>query len=283
MSIQKAGLGLRREILAPLKAERSSQICFLEIAPENWMGVGGILGKQFHYFADRYPIICHGLSLSLGGPSPLDEEFLKKLKKFLKEYQIEIYSEHLSYSSNGGHLYDLFPIPFTEDAVHYVAQRIRRTQEILERQIAIENISYYLTPPPSQMDEMSFIRAVLDEADCKLLLDVNNVYVNSVNHHYDPHEFLRKVPGERISYLHIAGHFQQAKDLIIDTHGARIIDPVWSLLDETYGLFGVLPTLLERDFNLPLLKELLSEIDQIHLLQEKWEGKRLVVGGWIVG
>jgi uncharacterized protein len=267
------GLGLRRNLLAPLKARAPSSIQFLEIAPENWIGVGGKLGKHFHFFAKEYPIFCHGLSLSLGGPAPLDEQLLKRIKTFLEEYRIPFYSEHLSYCGDRGQLYDLLPIPFTEEAVHYVSQRIRRAQEILGRPMAVENVSYYLTPPLKEMNELTFIKAVLEEADCRLLLDVNNIYVNSVNHRYDPHEFLRGLPGDRIDYIHVAGHYEEAPDLIIDTHGANVIDPVWNLLDEAYRAFGVLPTLLERDFNLPPLEELVRETDHIHAMQEKWKVK----------
>ena len=161
------------------------------------------------------------------------------------------------------------PIPFTEEAVHYVAERIRRTQDILERRIAMENVSYYAAPG-KEMEEIDFINAVLQEADCDLLLDVNNIYVNSINHHYDAEKFLTSLPAERVMYFHVAGHFNEAEDLIVDTHGADIIDVVWNLLDKAYEHFGVVPTLLERDFNIPPIPELLTEVDRIAALQEKW-------------
>ena len=267
------GLGLRRGLLSSLKAQAPSSIQFLELAPENWIGVGGKLAKDLHFFSGKYPIFCHGLSLSLGGSAPLDETLLKKIKKFLNDYRVPFYSEHLSYTGDHGQLYDLLPIPFTEDAVRHVAKRIRRAQDILGRPMAVENVSYYVTAPLKEMDELTFIKSVLEEADCRLLLDVNNIYVNSVNHGYDPHEFLRRLPGDRIDYIHVAGHYEEAPDLVIDTHGADVIDPVWELLDEAYQAFGVLPTLLERDFNLPPLKKLLLETDHIHSLQEKWKVK----------
>ena len=171
---------------------------------------------------------------------------------------MRVYTEHLSYCTDGGHLYDLMPIPFTEEAVHYVAGRIRRTQELLNRRIGIENVSYYAAPG-AEMSELEFINAVVEEADCDLLLDVNNIYVNSVNHGYDPVEFLKGLPGERICYGHIAGHYSEAEDLIVDTHGAGVIDNVWALLDEAYHCFGVFPTLLERDFNFPPVPDLLAD------------------------
>ena len=270
--VHGAGLGLRREIMHSLADPFPSQVNFLEVAPENWIGVGGAYGKSFRSYTEQHDFICHGLSLSIGSPAPLDEAFLHKLKSFLKLHNICSYSEHLSYCSDDGHLYDLMPIPFTEEAVHYVAQRIKRVQDILEQPIAMENVSYYAAPG-KQMEEIEFLNAVLDEADCKLLLDVNNIYVNSINHSYDPYEFLSAIPSERIDYIHVAGHFDEAEDLRVDTHGADVIDPVWALLDKTYELYGVIPTLLERDFNIPPIPELVQEVDTIHEIQQRWTEK----------
>lgn len=271
--IRGTGLGLKRELIAPLQAEfgkrSTASIDFVEIAPENWIGVGGRAGKQLAWFAERYPIACHGLSLSLGGPDPLNEVFLQQVKGFLDLHRIPLYTEHLSYCSDGGYLYDLLPIPFTEEAVRHVAARIRRTQDILQRRIAVENASYYVAAPIAEMDELTFLRAVLEEADCDLHLDINNIYVNSVNFGFDAHEFLRAIPGERIVYAHIAGHDREAADLIIDTHGQPVIDPVWALLDEAYRLFGVFPTLLERDVNIPPLPELMHEVERIAAAQAR--------------
>lgn len=261
-----SGLGLRRVHLDPLLARVPDEIDFFELAPENWIGVGGRSGKALAALAGQRPVICHGLSLSIGGPAPLDELFLNRLKRFLDDVGARCYSEHLSYSGDEGHLYDLLPLPFTEEAVHYVAGRIRRVQDLLERRIAMENISYYACLP-GEMDEAQFINAVLEEADCDLLLDVNNVYVNSFNHRYDAMDFLRAMPAERIVYLHQAGHYQETPDLIIDTHGAEVIDPVWNLLARTYDLFGPVPTLLERDFNIPPLPELLPEVARVAAMQ----------------
>ncbi|MFI4922307.1 MAG: DUF692 domain-containing protein [Burkholderiales bacterium] len=272
--IYGAGLGLRRELIPALKAAVPPVINFFEIAPENWLEIGGASNRHLHYFTERYPFICHGLSLSLGGPAPLDEVFLKRVKTFLREHKVKLYSEHLSYCSDDGHMYDLLPIPFTEEAVRYVSARIRRTQEILEQKIAVENASFYVAPAINEMSELEFVKAVLEEADCFLHLDVNNVYVNSVNHRYDPLQFIRSLPAERIVYLHIAGHYREAKNLIVDSHGAGVIDPVWTLLDKTYQTFGVHPTLLERDFNIPPLEELATEVRHIAALQAKWESKR---------
>ncbi len=258
-----AGLGFRRELVAALKIRVPAAVDFFELAPENWIDLGGALGRDLRGFTERYPFVCHGLSLSLGGPAPFDELLLHKTRQFMDAHGIRLYTEHLSYCSDDGHLYDLLPIPFTEEAVKYVAARIRRAQDILERRIAIENASFYAAAPIADMDEASFIRAVLLEADCDLHLDVNNVYVNSVNHRYDPLEFIRALPAGRIVYMHMAGHYREADDLLIDTHGAAVIEPVWALLDETYRINGVAPTLLERDFNIPPLAELTREVERI--------------------
>ena len=268
--VSGSGLGLRRDLLDELEANFPAGIDFMEVAPENWIGIGGKLGKRFRAFTEKVPFVAHGLSLSIGSPAPLDEKFVQDVKRFLDEHNIRCYSDHLSYCSDQGHLYDLMPIPFTEEAVHYVADRIKRVQDILERKIAIENVSYYAAPG-KKMDEINFIQDILDEADCDLLLDVNNIYVNSVNHHYDPINFLQNIPGERVAYCHVAGHYNEAEDLIVDTHGADVIDPVWDLLDKAYELFGNMPTLLERDFNFPPLDELMQEVHTIRNLQSKWD------------
>ena len=262
-----AGLGLRRELVPALGSGVPDAIDFLELAPENWMELGGAWRRDLRRLAAQRPIVAHGLSLSLGGPAPLDEAFLQRVKRFLDEYDIALYTEHLSWCSDAGHLYDLLPIPFTEEAVAHVAARIRRTQEILERRIAVENASYYVAAPMAEMSESRFICRVLNEANCDLHLDVNNVYVNSVNFDFDPWRFIERLPADRVAYLHVAGHYREAEDLVIDTHGAEVIDPVWELLARTYARLGTPPTLLERDFNLPPLAELLGEIARIHALQ----------------
>ncbi|ANE57290.1 DUF692 domain-containing protein [Methylomonas sp. DH-1] len=265
--VHGAGLGLRRSFLSEIVDQPPTQVGFYEVAPENWMPIGGKFGKQFRAMTERFDFVCHGLSLSIGSSDPLDEQFVRDLKRFMAEHGIKFYSEHLSYCSHGGHLYDLMPMPFTADAVKHVAARIRRVQDILEQRIAIENISYYAAPGP-EMAEIDFFNAVVAEADCDVLLDINNIYVNSVNHGYDAAAFLRAVPAERIAYAHIAGHYVEAEDFLVDTHGAAVIDPVWTLLATAYDLFGVFPTLLERDFNIPPLAELLREVDTIGAIQQ---------------
>lgn len=267
-SLQGTGLGLRRPMLKELPDTDLSDIDFFEVAPENWMQLGGRLGRQFRALTERHTFSAHGLSLSLGGPEPLDLNFVDRVGQFLDQHGIALYSEHLSSCSDHAHLYDLMPIPFTEEAVHHVAARIRQVQDRLQRRIAIENVSYY-TPLATELSESEFITAVLEEADCDLLLDVNNIYVNSINQRYDAETFMRRLPAERVVCLHMAGHYQEAEDLLVDTHGAPIIDPVWSLLSKTYEHTGPVATLLERDFNLPPLTELLQEIRQIRQYQQQ--------------
>ena len=267
-SISGAGLGLRRDSMDQLLQQSAGPIGFLEVAPENWIGVGGKLGKQLRQFTEQYDFMIHGLSLNIGGPAALDETFLKQVKDFMHQHHIHGYSEHLSFCADDGHMYDLMPIPFTEEAVYYVADRIKRVQDIIEQRLIIENVSYYAAPG-QQLSEIDFLRAVLDEADCDLLLDINNIYVNSVNHGYDAEDFLKALPGQRIAYAHIAGHYEEADDLIVDTHGADVIERVWQLLDLAYANFGVFPTLLERDFNIPPLNQLLVESDRIIDIQSQ--------------
>ena len=275
--VSGAGLGLRREKLDEMRLHDLSAVNFMEVAPENWINVGGSLGKKFREFTEKHDFICHGLSLSIGSPSPLDEDFVKDVGQFLQTHDIKHYSEHLTYCSDDGHLYDLLPIPFTEEAVKYVAERIRRVQDILQQEISMENASYYTAAPGKEMSEIEFINAVIEEANCGLLLDVNNIYVNSINHCYDPIDYLKQLPAKRIRYGHIAGHFNEDEDLIVDTHGADVIDPVWHILDKAYEHFGVFPTLLERDFNIPPVDELLLEVKQIRDMQDKWLNQQAAV------
>lgn len=264
-----AGLGLRRGMLEALEQHThrvAREIDFIEVAPENWMEMGGRFGRAFRAWTERFPVVCHGLSLSLGGPEPLDIPFLKRIKAFLEEHGARAYTEHLSACSDGGHLYDLMPIPFTEEAARHVATRIRTVQDVLGVRIGVEHVSAY-AEPGAEMSELAFINAVVEEADCDLLLDVNNVYVNSCNFGRDPAEFLRGLPGDRALYVHVAGHSVQSPTLRIDSHGAAVIEPVWSLLEQAFDLYGPLPALIERDFNYPPVSELLGEVGRIRAMQ----------------
>lgn len=261
-----AGLGLRRALLDELIEAPAGAFDFLECAPDNWIGVGGPLGDALGLLATRHPLTCHGLSLSLGGPDPLDHDLLRRTRAFLDHYGVALYSEHLSYCSAGGQLYDLLPMPFTGEAVAHAAARIRHAQDALGRRIAVENVSYYAAPFQA-LPEADFVNAVLAEADCDLLLDVNNVHVNAINHGYDARAFIEAMPTARIASYHVAGHYDEADDLKIDTHGAAVKDEVWSLLAHAYRVHGARPTLLERDFNFPPLAVLLAEVQRIRDLQ----------------
>jgi len=237
--VHGAGLGLRRSFLSRIVEAPPEAVGFYEVAPENWITIGGKYAKQFRAMTERFDFICHGLSLSIGSTDPLDENFVREVKQFMAEHQIKFYSEHLSYCSKDGHLYDLMPIPFTSEAVVHVAGRIKRVQDILEQKIAIENVSYYAAPG-QEMAEIDFFNAVIEEADCDVL-------------------------------AHIAGHYVEAEDFLVDTHGADVVDPVWKLLGKAYELYGVFPTLLERDFNIPAMEELIKEVNTISTIQKAWE------------
>jgi len=271
--VHGAGLGLRRPIADKLMANPPADVDFMEVAPENWIHVGGALAKKLRFFTERYPFLIHGLSLSIGAPSPLNEQLVRDIKEFMAEHDIRMYSEHLSYCGDDGQLYDLMPIPFTEEAVSYVAARVRRVQDILEQRIALENVSFY-APIDSSMSEKEFLLAVLEESDCDLMLDINNIVVNSINHRYDANNFLKDMPAERIRYFHLAGHYVEAPDLRIDTHGTAVDDQAWDLLKEAYARFGPVPTLLERDFNFPPMQELLDEVRRIKALQAETTSRK---------
>ncbi|WP_019673646.1 HvfB family MNIO-type RiPP peptide maturase [Psychrobacter lutiphocae] len=279
-----AGLGFRRELLAEMGKADLSDIDFFEISPENWLNSNGQMGGQYHKqlrsFTEQHPFVCHGLSLSIGSTAPLDTALLKNIKAFMQTHDIGLYTEHLSWCSDtSGHLYDLLPIPCTEEAVYWVADRIKQAQDILGQQIGFENASYYFSPPTNgvscDMSDAEFISAVANEADCLLHLDVNNIYVNSQNFGFDAHDYLRQLPLERTCYLHVAGHHTEEDGLIVDTHGASVIDPVWALLSDAYALIkqktgrpaSALPTCLERDFNFPSMDDLIDEVSYIRQLQ----------------
>lgn len=262
-----AGLGFRRELLPELEAGVPDAVGFFELAPENWAGMGGRSARQLRAFTERYPFVCHGLSLSLGGMLPLDVDLLKQTRAFMASHGIRLYTEHLSWTNDAGQLYDLLPLPCTHEAVRWTAARIRQAQDVLGMRIGIENASTYVAPPGAEMSEAEFIRAVVHEADCLLHLDVNNILVNARNFGFDPLSFLHQLPLDRACYIHVAGHHTEPDGLVIDTHGAGVIIDVWNLLEAAYRRAGVLPTCLERDFNFPPLAELGLEVAQIARLQ----------------
>lgn len=301
--LQGAGLGYRRDLADDfLNLSSNNAIQFMEVAPENWVKMGGAARYKFDQAAERYPLAVHGLSLSLGGQAPLDLELLKNTKALMTQYNSTFFSEHLSYCECEGHLYDLLPMPFTEEAVKHVAQRIRYVQDFLGLQISLENTSYYLHSPTSTMNEVEFLNAIAQEADCGIHLDVNNIYVNGVNHGLlDPYVFLDQVDVKRVNYIHIAGHdeehsaaqvvedlegesfnkikgaYRHLPELLIDTHGEAVKGTVWDLLEYAYQRLPVIPpTLLERDFNFPPFAELYSEVEHIAQLQQKYAQKEVI-------
>lgn len=265
-NVSGAGLGFRREMLDELLPQLPSEVDFWEVAPENWIPLGGKYQTQFQEASSQAQFTTHGLSLSIGSSDKLDIEFVKSVKRFLDAHNIDLYSEHLSYCSGQGHMYDLMPIPFSEEAAHHVIRRIRQVQDIIERPLVLENVSYYMAPG-QQMSELDFTKMILEESGCLMLLDVNNVYVNSINHKYNAHDYISALPTNKIVYGHIAGHYDEADDLKVDTHGADVIEPVWDLLSHAYKTHGVFPTLLERDFNIPPLETLLAEVRRIKEIQ----------------
>ena len=301
--LQGAGLGYRRDLADDfLNLSSNNAIQFMEIAPENWVKMGGAARYKFDQAAEKYPLAVHGLSLSLGGQAPLDRELLKNTKALMTQYNSTFFSEHLSYCECEGHLYDLLPMPFTEEAVKHVAQRIRYVQDFLGLQISLENTSYYLHSPTSTMNEVEFLNAIAQEADCGIHLDVNNIYVNGVNHGLlDPYVFLEQVNVKRVNYIHIAGHdeehsaaqvvedlegesfnkikgaYRHLPELLIDTHGEAVKGTVWDLLEYAYQrLPAIPPTLLERDFNFPPFAELYAEVEHIAQLQQKYAQKEVI-------
>ena len=222
--------------------------------------------------ASQYQVNCHGLSLSIGSPDELNKEFVNEIKDFISNYDISIYSEHLSYSQcDNAHLYDLLPIPFRKDAIDHIVDRIKTVQDILGKSITLENVSYY-TPLAAEMGEAEFISEILERSDCTMLLDVNNVYVNAFNHQYDAQTFIKNLPLDKVAYMHMAGHKKISDDLIIDTHGSPIIDPVFDLFEWTIQYLKPIPVLLERDFNFPEMSELLNEAHHLEsICAKQWD------------
>ncbi|WP_306350020.1 DUF692 domain-containing protein [Flavobacterium sp. '19STA2R22 D10 B1'] len=262
------GIGYRKDFAEDFAENKILKPAFVEVAPENWINVGGYYRKMFDKVIEKQPLYTHGLSLSVGSPEAIDIDFVKQVKQFLNETGAVEYSEHLSFSKcDNAHLFDLLPIPFTEDAVQHVAQKIRQVQDILERKIAIEIVSYY-SPIAPEMTEIDFVNAIIAEADCNLLLDVNNIYVNGFNHQYNPKDFLKQLDLTRVKYIHMAGHTQVSADLLIDTHGENIIEPVYDLFQYAMELIGRdVPVLLERDFNIPELEDLQMELERIQQIK----------------
>ena len=259
MKLHGCGLGLRESFFDTILDYRD-RIDFIEVVPENHMHADREERKALRRICEAFPTVAHGLSLSLGAVGDLDTGHLKALKKFLDAYGIEVYSEHLSFTSlDGVQSYELLPLPMTEGMVEAVVEKIRIIQEIIERPLIIENPTYY-TVLESTMDEPEFIGRILEASGAKLLLDINNVYVNGFNHHFNPYRFIDALDPERVAYCHIAGHLEYRDDLFIDTHGMPVKEEVWQLM-RYLRRKKPLPVLLERDNNIPPLAELMEEFD----------------------
>ncbi|HHI4967041.1 TPA: DUF692 domain-containing protein [Vibrio parahaemolyticus] len=259
------GIGLRSEHVDLLRQlPKHPDIEFLELAPENWMNIGGLKREQLQDIAKYYPLVAHGLSLSIGDCQPLNESFVRDIARFLDEFNIDIYSEHLSFSrDNQGYLYELLPVPRHKDNIPYLVERIQRVQDIIQRPLTLENISYY-HDYGQEMPEGEFIAEVSDRSGCELLIDINNVFVNSRNHHFCPYDMLNTLPSDAIRYYHIAGHLKERDDFLLDTHGNPVPDEVIELAHYTYSVHGSKPLLLERDHHVPSLLVLAEELRNIH-------------------
>jgi len=256
------GLGLRRE-LAKSTFDCQHSIDWLELVPENYMGLGGKSRQLLEEAADRFPLVSHGINLSIGSTDDLNQDYLKSLKTLLDTIDAPWWSDHLCFTSvDGVYMQDLLPLPFSRAAVRHIAERAKRVQDFLERPFLLENISFYMSMPGCEMSEAQFLAEVLESADCGLLLDVNNIYVNSLNHGYDPVKFLDQIPLERTVQVHIAGH-KRTRETVIDTHGAPVVQPVYELFEQALARVEVKAVMLERDQNFPDFGEILDELKTI--------------------
>jgi len=271
--INGIGIGLRPEILDALLTNERPLPAFVELSPEHWMGVGGFNRHMFEKVVSRYPIMGHGLSLSLGSPDPLDWNLLKKIKAFIADTSMVLFSEHLSFSKcDNAHLNGLFPLPFRYDVARHMIERIKQVQDFLGKQIAIENISYYTTVAP-EIEESTFLSFIANESDCLILLDVSNVFVNGSNHGYDPKTFISQLPLNRIGYIHLAGNYIDDEGYIIDSHDRPVNDTVRDLLDWTASKIRPVPVLVERDLNFPEdFQNIYKELEELQeILNRHWK------------
>ena len=262
------GLGLRRELAAET-FENKGQIDFLELVPENYMDLGGRIRERLDIALENFPLVTHGVNLSIGSTDQLSAEYLASISRLLNKINAPWWSDHLCFASiANSYLHDLLPLPLSAEALKHVVKRVKVVQEKVKRPFLLENISYYMQMPGSQMDEVDFLSEVLEKADCGLLLDVNNVYVNSVNHNFDPYAYIDRLPLERTVQVHVAGH-GHGDELLIDTHGAAVIEPVFELLEYVLKRTEVKAVMLERDQNYPEFSEILAELGQIREIIER--------------
>ena len=260
MSCLGFGLGLRAEHYEAVLQERP-RVDWFEVLSENYLVAGG---KPLHYLErirERYPLVMHGVSLSIGSTAPLDLEYLRELKQLAARIEPRWVSDHLCWTGvDGINLHDLMPLPYTQEALRHLVQRVTQVQDFLGRRILLENVSSYVSYKSSEMTEWEFLAQLAALADCDILLDINNIYVSSVNHGFEPLAFLNAIPVERVRQFHLAGHQDHGR-YIIDTHDAPIVTPVWQLYEAAVARFGDVATMIERDANIPPLGELVSELD----------------------
>jgi len=253
------GLGLRVDHYETILNERPA-VDWFEALTENYLVPGGKPLYHLTRIREHYPMVMHGVSMSIGSTQPLDRTYLAEVKALAQRIEPAWISDHLCWTGVAGkNLHDLMPLPYTDEALKHVAQRVRTVQDILGRRILLENVSSYVTFRDSRMSEWDFLRAVAEEADCLILLDVNNIYVSSINHEFDPREYLAAIPVERVQQIHLAGH-QNHGDYLIDTHDHPVPDPVWALYADAVRRFGRVSTMIERDANIPPLAELQDEL-----------------------
>ncbi|HEY9783773.1 MAG TPA: DUF692 domain-containing protein [Candidatus Obscuribacterales bacterium] len=256
------GLGLRRELAGETLSTRD-RIDWLELVPENYMGLGGAARDRLDRAISAFPLVTHGINLSIGSTDDLNNDYLKALKRLLAQTKAPWFSDHLCFTSfDGKYMHDLLPMPRTREAVRHVAARCKRVQDEMGIPFLLENISYYMEVPGSELGDADFLSEVLEAADCGLLLDVNNVYVNSLNHNFNPYDYLSKIPLERTVQIHVAGH-KRGHEFVIDTHGAPVVEPVYELLQFVLERVDVKAVMIERDQNYPQFSELLDELDRI--------------------
>lgn len=272
--VEGVGLGLRHDLAKELLDAAPAEVRWLEIHPENYVARGGGFAMNLERALERYRVLPHGLTLCFGTTSRFDPAYVASLAGLLDRIDAPFYSDHLCFAGvDGQFLHDLLPLPFTRESVDVAASRVRELRDALARPVAIENVSYYADPAPrGGWDEPDFLLEVLDAADCALLLDVNNVYVNSINHGFDPRAYIDRIPPERVVQMHVAGHYTRKDGIRIDTHGEPICEGVYELLDHALRHIGPTPVLLERDQNFPPLDELLAEVRRLGAIYERATG-----------
>ena len=262
------GLGLRKDHYETVLNERPA-VDWFEILSENYIVDGG---KPLHYLSrirEHYPMVMHGVSMSIGSSEPLDRAYLARLKQLIDRVQPEWFSDHLCWTGvDGLNLHDLMPMPYTEEAIQHVADRVSQVQDFIGRRMLLENVSSYVSYNASQLSEWEFLREVCERADCLVLLDINNIYVSAFNHKFNPHTYLEAIPQERVWQFHLAGH-THLDDVIIDTHDHPISDPVFELYADAVQRFGRVSTMIERDDNIPPLSDLLAELQQVRRIGEQ--------------